>query len=33
MDKINQWKFKLDVLKTIISKKELTETVKWGSTV
>ncbi len=33
MDKVNQWKFELDILKTIISKKQLTETIKWGSTV
>jgi uncharacterized protein YdeI (YjbR/CyaY-like superfamily) len=33
MDKVNQWKLELEILKTIISKKELIETVKWGSTV
>ena len=33
MDKVNQWKLELEILKTIISKKKLIETVKWGSTV
>ncbi|QBN18293.1 DUF1801 domain-containing protein [Flavobacterium nackdongense] len=33
MDKVNQWALELDLLKTIIAKKELTETIKWGSNV
>lgn len=33
MDKVNQWKSELDILKAIISKTELTETTKWGGTV
>jgi uncharacterized protein YdeI (YjbR/CyaY-like superfamily) len=33
MDKINQWKEELDVLKSIIAKTPLIETTKWGSSV
>ncbi len=32
-DKTNQWKDELEILKSIISKTELTETIKWGTPV
>jgi uncharacterized protein YdeI (YjbR/CyaY-like superfamily) len=32
-DKTNQWKDELEILKSIISKTELIETIKWGTPV
>lgn len=33
MDKVNQWRLELEIIKSILSKTPLIETTKWGSPV